>query len=148
MTACLVIALASAPSCEDAHPQKELRAELASFPAPSNFDLIRTEERGPSSCIVGDCPAAVSYYVSEEGLAATCRKVRGPSDDWAPVLLEWSGDDGAFNACLGAGRSGSRALSVSVFEADKLPAFISKPIDPSELRGYRSAVLISLSIPP
>jgi len=64
------------------------------------------------------------------------------------VSLEWSGDDGAFNACLGAGRRGSRAFSVSVFEAEKLPVLTLEPIDPAELRGYRSAISLSLSIPP
>ena len=57
------------------------------------------------------------------------------------LALNWNMEADAFNACLGYGGR----LSVSVFDADRLPAVTSAEIDPSELKAYRSAVLIGLT---
>jgi hypothetical protein len=106
------------------------------------------EETGPSSCIGGDCPSEARFYLSERSLVATCKDLRAASDDWGLIPLDWTGDDGVFNACLGAGRDDSWALSVSVFDAEKLPAVTSTDIDRTELAGYQSGVLIVLSEAP
>jgi hypothetical protein len=151
---CMAAAFIAAVSCGDpagsgdGDPHDELRADLATFPAPSHLNLVGMEETGPPSCIAGDCPREARFYLSERSLAATCKDVRAASNDWGLIPLDWTGDDGVFNACLGAGRDDSRSLSVSVFDAEKLPAVTSTDIDRTELAKYQSGVLIALSEAP
>jgi hypothetical protein len=135
----LAAAIVALPSCGDPHGR--LRARLATFPAPTHLALVHQEETGPSSCSPGGgCPTVARYYLSERSLDVTCRDVRSAVDGWDVQPIEWDMDPEVFNACLGS----RQGLSVSVFDADRLPALTSAEIDPSELRRSRSAVLISL----
>ena len=67
--------------------------------------------------------------------------MRSAVDGWDIQPVDWDMEQEVFSACLGS----RRGLSVSVFEADRLPVLTSAEIDPAELRRYRSAVLISLT---
>jgi hypothetical protein len=136
----LAAALIALASCGD--PHSRLRARLATFPAPSHLVFVHQEEHGPSSCSPGGgCPEVSRYYLSERGLDVTCRDVRSAVDGWDIQPVDWDMEQEAFNACSGS----RRGLSVSVFDADRLPVVTSAEIDPSELRRYRSAVLMSLT---
>ncbi len=126
-------------SCIDRH--SGLRSRLAKFPAPPDLVLLDEEETGPSSCVNGDCPRVARFYLTEQTLDVTCRSVRHAVDGWWSEPLDWDMEADSFNACLGH----VARLSVSVFDADRLPAVTSAEIDPSELEAYRSAVLISLT---
>jgi hypothetical protein len=139
----IAAAIAALSSCGDLH--SGLRARLATFPAPSHLVLVHQEETGPSSCLAGDCPSAARYYLSEQSLAVTCRDVRSAVESWDLQPMDWDMDQGIVNACSGGGLTEERALSASVFDADRLPETTSVEIDPSDLRRYRSAVLISLT---
>jgi hypothetical protein len=147
LTHLVIIAAATVAisSCGEALLHSGLRARLATFPAPSHLVLVHQEETGPSSCFAGDCPRVARYYLSEQNLDVTCRDVRSAVDGWDFQPVDWDMDQGVFNACSGGVLTGERALSVSVFDADRLPALTSAEIDPSELRRYRSAILISLT---
>jgi len=151
---CIATLLGLAPSCADRPgtehgPKEELRTELETFPAPSHLELLHTEEAGPpSSCRAGDCPRVSRFFVTEHGLAGTCRDIESASEDWNFMPMHWTGDDGAFNACLGAGQDDGRGISLGVFDAKRIPLLTSAEIDPAELRGYRSGVLIVLSLAP
>jgi hypothetical protein len=134
-----VAAIIGLSSCIDRH--SGLRARLAKFPAPPDLVLIDEEETGPSSCVNGDCPTVARFYLTEQTLDITCRSVRRAVDGWVFESVDWSMEADAFNACSGH----VAGLSVSVFDADRLPAVSSAEIDPFELRRYRSAVLISLT---
>jgi hypothetical protein len=133
-----VAAIIGLSCCVDLH--SGLRARLAKFPAPPDLVLRHEEEAGPSSCVNGDCPQVARYYLTEQTLEVTCRSVRRAVDRWVSEPVDWSMEEDGFNACLGH----VAGLSVSVFDADRLPA-VTSAIDPSELRGYRSAVLIVLT---
>jgi hypothetical protein len=139
----IAAAIAALSSCGDLH--SGLRARLPTFPAPSHLVLVHQEETGPSSCLAGDCPSAARYYLSEQSLAVTCRDVRSAVESWDLQPMDWDMDQGIVNACSGGGLTEERALSASVFDADRLPETTSVEIDPSDLRRYRSAVLISLT---
>jgi hypothetical protein len=139
----IAAAIAALSSCGDLH--SGLRARLPTFPAPSHLVLVHQEETGPSSCLAGDCPSAARYYLSEQSLDVTCRDVRSAVDGWDFQPVDWDMHQGVFNACSGGVLAGERALSVSVFDADRLRAVTSAEIDPPEPRRYRSAVLISLT---
>jgi hypothetical protein len=133
-------AIVALSSCGD--PHSRLRARLATFPAPSHLVLVAQEETGPSSCSPGGgCPEVARYYLSKRGLDVTCRDVRSAVDGWDIQPIDWDMDQEVFNACLGS----RQGLSVSVFDANRLPVVTSAEIDPSELRRYHSAVLISLT---
>ena len=138
----VVAAIIGLSSCTD--PHSALRARLENFPAPPDLVLFHEEERGPSSCVNGDCPSVTRYFLTEQPLDVTCRTVRRAVDGWVSERtsepVEWNMERDAFNACSG----GIRGLAVSVFEADQLPVLTLNDIDPSQLRGYRSAVLISV----
>jgi hypothetical protein len=154
LNVCIATLLGLVPSCADRpgteqRLQEELLTELDTFPAPSHLDLIHTEEAGPSSsCRAGDCPRVSRFFVTDHGLAGTCRDVESASEGWGLMSMHWTGDDGAFNACLGAGQDNGRGISLSVFDAERLPVLTSAEIDIAELRGYRSGVLIVLSVAP
>ena len=136
----VVAALIGLSSCIDLH--SGLRARLAKFPAPPDLVLFHEEETGPSSsCVNGDCPEVARFYLSEQTLDVTCRSVRRAVDGWWSEPLDWNMEEDAFNTCSGH----VARLSVSVFDADRLRAVTSAEIDPSELKSYRSAVLISLT---
>src|SRR5918995_504175 len=131
-------------SCVDLH--SGLRARLAEFPAPSELVLSLEEERGPSSCSPGaGCPSVARYYLTEQALDVTCRTVRRAVDGWVSEPVVWNMEEDAFNACAGGVQMGGRGLSVGVFEADRLPVLTLTEIEPSELRGYRSVVGISMT---
>lgn len=98
---CMATAMVAAPSCDSGRPQEELRAELATFPAPSHLVLVQTEETGPSSCVAGDCPEAIRYYLSERSLAVTCEDMRRASDDWDLPPVDWTTDEGGIQRMLG-----------------------------------------------
>ncbi len=136
----LSAAIVALSSCGD--PHSRLGARLATFPAPSHLVFVAQEETGPSSCTPGGgCPQVARYYLSERSLDVTCRDVRSAVDGWDIQSVDWDMDQEVFSAC-----SGSRqGMSVSVFDADKLPILTLAEIDPSEVRRYRSAVLISLT---
>jgi hypothetical protein len=151
---CLATMIVVVSSCADGlgseqRPKEELLTELETFPAPSHLDLLHTEEAGPpSSCRAGDCPRVSRFFVTERGLAGTCRDLESASEDWDFMPMHWTGDDGAFNACLGAGQDKARGISMSVFDAKRIPLLTSAEIEPADLRGYRSGVLIVLSVAP
>lgn len=132
-------AIVGLASCVELH--SGLRARLAKFPAPPDLVLRHEEESGPSSCINGDCPEVARFYLTEQTLDVTCRSVRRAVDGWWSEPLDWNMEADAFNACSGH----VAGLSVSVFDADRLPAVTSAEIDPSELKAFRSAVLTSLT---
>jgi hypothetical protein len=126
----LAAALVALSSCGDDFLHSGLRARLARFPAPSHLVLVHQEETGPSSCFAGDCPSVARYYFSEQNLDVTCRDVRSAVDGWDFQSVDWEMDPGVFNACSGGVRTVDRALSVSVFDADRLAAVTSAEIDP------------------
>jgi hypothetical protein len=135
-----IAALVALSSCGD--PHSRLRDRLATFPAPSHLVLVAEEDTGPSSCSPGGgCPTVARYYLSERSLDITCRDVRSAVDGWDIQPVDWEMDQAVFNACSGS----RRGLSVSIFDADKLPVVTSAEMDRTELRRYPSAVVISLT---
>jgi hypothetical protein len=147
--ATLVLLVPGCDSRQSGLQQEELRDEVATFPAPAHLVLVHREESGISSCIGGDCPSAVRYYASERSVEATCRDVRRSVDRWGLAEVEWTIDEGSeWSPCSGGGRSAGQALSVSVFDADHLPTLTLSDIDRSDIRPYRSGVLVSLSVLP
>jgi hypothetical protein len=147
--ACLVIAILTMPACGSEttrRQQEDLRAELATFPGPDHLKLVHQEERGISSCIGGDCPSAVRYYMSERSVEITCQDVTEAIDRWGIQQVEWRADEGEPDQCTAYGSDGDRHLSVAVFAAEELPPSVVSTIDVSQFRRARSAVLLDLGI--
>jgi hypothetical protein len=148
---CLATSMLASPACDyrvSRLQQDELRAELATFPAPDHLRFVHREEGGISSCIGGDCPWADRYYVSERSVEITCQDVRRAIDRWGVQDVDWHIGESELNPCTAGGTGGDRYLSVAVYDADRLLPSIASGIDRSELRRYRSAVSLSLGIPP
>ena len=68
---------------------------------------------------------------------------------WNLVQMAWNIDlDSELGPCRGSGISEGRSLSVSVFDASHLPTLIVSDLEPTDVRQYRSGVLVSLTTLP
>ncbi len=144
---CLVVLILAVPACDyeaTRRQQEELRAELATFPAPDHLTLAHREELGISACIGGDCPRAFRYYVSLRSVEVTCQDVTRAVDGWGVQQMDWNIDDSELNPCTAYGSDGDRYLSVAVFPAERLTPSEASELDGPQLRLARSAVLLDL----
>lgn len=134
----LMVSTALLGSCGNA--QEGLKQELESFVTPAHLILIQQSEEGPSRCFAGDCPRIINYYASEQPLETTCADVQEAVRAWDVDDAEW----GSSPCSLSTTRGGDE-VAVAVYEADELPPSVIDEIEPSDLGGYRSAVLIMLT---
>jgi hypothetical protein len=143
----LFLLVSACDSSESRREQEELRDEVATFPAPAHLVMIRREESGIASCVGGDCPRADRYYASIRSVEVTCRDVRRAVQRWNLAQVEWTLDLGSEIApCSGSGQSEGRALTVSVFNADRLPTRVTSGIEQEDAPAYRSGVVVELAI--
>jgi hypothetical protein len=148
MLALVVFTAMILPSCGDS--PKKLGDVLDSFPAPSHLVVIQAEESGSSLSIFRDNPKARRYFVTEQPPERTCADVQEAIGRWDTVdEVRWveTYEDEDY-PCRASGMYGGASFSMQVLNPDLFTSSEMGRIPPADRDHYRSAVALSLEVPP